>query len=456
MIVQHRHNPVSAAASCGHCSFSTNRVDNLVRHIKEVHHLPTAIRCSHCEFVFGKNVSLQNHVRDIHGVAPTAASQPRARTVQAIVPTEHRTSVASFFHSFRIDVNEGDPLQYLVENAERFTLFVNEQTKTLGNIKFQLSIRVKLVKPMDDSTVSPYFNGVAIPLYSNGLDAQDYLFMVDQVISSLSIFCTSGSGWVIDKLLLVDININQHRPIHGSSFIPTPSKLKANRFLLNIVNVEDQCCFIYCALAALSRPSINSSRVTHYQSRLAELSISSEMPMAVSAIPKFEETNDLIVNVFAYDSAEMFPLYISKRATGKTVVNMLLLSENNNLHYCLITNFHAFMNRFTLGKKMRDHHACFYCYRCLQRFNAKDKLGAHVTMCGEHKPTVINMPPEGSNVQYINIQKEEKVPYVVYADFESINRKVSTCAAVPHNPHTRDVERHVPCSFGAVLVKGII
>ena len=73
------------------------------------------------------------------------------------------------------------------------------------------------------------------------------------MISNLSIYCTSGSGWVINKLITVDINLNKHHPVRGSSYIPTPSKLKDNNFLLNINNKSDELCFIYCVLAALGR-----------------------------------------------------------------------------------------------------------------------------------------------------------------------------------------------------------
>ena len=51
----------------------------------------------------------------------------------------------------------------------------------------------------------------------------------------LSIYSGEGSGWIIDKIVDIWINISNYDPLAGSSYIPLPSKLN-NPKTLNVLN----------------------------------------------------------------------------------------------------------------------------------------------------------------------------------------------------------------------------
>ena len=74
--------------------------------------------------------------------------------------------------------------------------------------------------------------------------------MIDQMNNSIRIFSTGGSGLVVQKIDLMDININKINPIRGSSYITKPSVLFGNHFLLNIRNIDNKC-FAYSVLAEM-------------------------------------------------------------------------------------------------------------------------------------------------------------------------------------------------------------
>ena len=63
-----------------------------------------------------------------------------------------------------------------------------------------------------------------------------------------------------------------------------------------------------------------------------------------------------------------------------------------------------------------------FCDRCLYGFTREDLLNKHKEDCyGINKnSTRIDMPPEGSYIRFKNHQNQMPVPYVIYADFESI------------------------------------
>ena len=87
-------------------------------------------------------------------------------------------------------------------------------------------------------------------------------------------------------------------------------------------------------------------------------------------------------------------------------------------HYCWIKK----LNRLLYDQ---NKHKCktYFCDRCLYGFTKEDLLIKHKEDCeGINKnSTRINMPPEGRNhITFKNHQNQVPVPYVIYADFESV------------------------------------
>ena len=112
--------------------------------------------------------------------------------------------------------------------------------------------------------------------------------MVDQMKNSIQIFSTSGSGFVVQKVDHLDININKFKPIRGSSYIATPSALVGNKFLLNIRN-NDNKCSAYSVLAAMFPEKENKNRQNKYKPNLHKLNFDSiEFPMSLTDVPKIE------------------------------------------------------------------------------------------------------------------------------------------------------------------------
>ena len=95
-----------------------------------------------------------------------------------------------------------------------------------------------------------YANSFLTPVYANGLTIAAYWGMVEKMMSVLTTFASMGSGWVLEKVLKVDVKLPRFRPIRRSSFIALPTKIANCRCLLNIRNHDDQKCFRYCHVAA--------------------------------------------------------------------------------------------------------------------------------------------------------------------------------------------------------------
>ena len=157
----------------------------------------------------------------------------------------------------------------------------------------------------------------------------------------------------------------------------------------------------------------------------------------ISQIHWVEKQNNLAINVYGatvspkLKKINVFPYHISEQPKERQRVNLLLLSEDDEAaenqteniktskyHYCWIKN----LNRLLYDQ---NKHKCitYFCDRCLYGFRKEDLLIKHIEDCeGINKnSTRINMPTEGKNhITFKNHQNQMPVPFVIYADFESI------------------------------------
>ena len=69
---------------------------------------------------------------------------------------------------------------------------------------------------------------------------------------------------------------------------------------------------------------------------------------------------------------------------------------------------------------------------CLQCFSSEIILANHVNNCLTiNGAQAINMPKQGENIlKFNNFHKQLPVPFVMYADFEAITKKVQGCKQV--------------------------
>lgn len=98
--------------------------------------------------------------------------------------------------------------------------------------------------------------------------------------------------------------------------------------------------------------------------------------------------------------------------------------EEEKSHYVLIKEFDRFM--FNKNKHKEKKH---FCYRCLQCFSGQQILDKHIENCIEINGIQgIEMPSEEHNIlRFKNHYKQQPVPFVIYADFEAITKKVEGC-----------------------------
>ena len=87
-----------------------------------------------------------------------------------------------------------------------------------------------------------FFNGKAKTI-TKANDIEPELSMSRQeILNVIDMWVSEGSGWVIDRIDSHYINVTTYQPLHGSSYLELPAKLKnPKKRLINIKNKDDEC-----------------------------------------------------------------------------------------------------------------------------------------------------------------------------------------------------------------------
>ena len=217
-----------------------------------------------------------------------------------------------------------------------------------------------------------------------------------------------GSGFVFQEIEEVILEINKVNDIQASSWVELPGKYKDSKSIIKIKN-NDQYCFSWCILAQLYPVENHEDRISKYIIHLNKLNLKGlEFPMKVKDIPKFENLNNLNINVFELTGNVLTPIHVNKNYLQPQID--LLLYEN---HYCLITRLHCLINK--------DSHMRWVCRRCLTAFSSQPVLIDQMERCIKQQPTKISF----SYKDHLKFEDHHmKIPLLirVYADFECINQ----------------------------------
>jgi hypothetical protein len=261
-------------------------------------------------------------------------------------------------------------------------------------------------------------------------------------------FTNVGSGWNFTAILRFVVRIGQYRPLVGSSFIPTPASLVVKHALINVYNPNDSMCFAWAVLSALHPSKQNAERISKYRPHLKSIDLSGlKFPVPVNQVARFEKNNPTIsVNVYVLgeDEDEIIPKHVTKCCRREKHVDLLLLSskKSDNFHYTWIKNLSALICRRSNHKE-----ATYVCPHCVHPFSSTQAFDNHFPDCSKHVYQVTRYPDpesEESIVKWKSREKTERVPFVIYADFES--------CLVPESGKIGVMEEHVPSGFCAYTV----
>ena len=94
------------------------------------------------------------------------------------------------------------------------------------------------------------------------------------------------------------------------------------------------------------------------------------------------------------------------------------------------------------------HEGDFYCLNCFQSYITENKLKKHKKVCENHDYCNVEMPEEDNKIlKYNQGKKSVKVPFIIYADLESLLEKMNTCHNNPEKSSTTIINKHTPSGY---------
>ena len=87
------------------------------------------------------------------------------------------------------------------------------------------------------------------------------------------------------------------------------------------------------------------------------------------------------------------------------------------------------------------------CFTCLNTFNTEKSLASHNEYYKSHEAIKIELPEKGSKISFQNHNRSMRIPFIVYADFESFTPQLSTCQPNPDKCNTKRYQKHTSSAF---------
>ena len=282
---------------------------------------------------------------------------------------ESESALGSFTTKYTIEGQAGyDPNTFFNKVKESVIDLFQSNPSTKVMLSLKCVMERQDIKTGEVVFNLPYFNSDP-EVNLEGTNVNDlYQEMTDKILEGIAKYNKGGSNFIFKQILSLEIHTVQYEPLDGSSYIELPESLANKKAIVNPKNTDNKC-FMWSVTRALHPAKDNSERIdTKLIKASEELNWDGiTFPVDLKQIDRFEKQNDsLSINVFGYVNS-VYPLRISKFDREKQVDLLLLVSDEDKQHYCLIKS----MSRLLSMQTSKHKEKCFICRRCLNSFNSE-------------------------------------------------------------------------------------
>ena len=384
-------------------------------------------------------------------------------------PKEIEIALKGTTKIFRIKGGSSNYKTYLKDIKPEVITLLEKQPKPL-KVMLRMQCQFRKMNSAEEVFTDYHFN-TKNNIVDSATNLTDFLSVsVERLSELIESLQGRGSGWIFDEVLHFDILTNVYKPLAGSSWVPLPKFLASKKAIINPKN-SDQECFKWAVTEAVYPQKSNCDRITKTSKENAELFNwdGIKFPVKLSQISLFEKNNsEYVVNVLGYSEDDgIYPVRITKQYTSiagtvstPTVINLMLLSgeevsdsNETQQHYALINNMSRLVGMQTNKHKGKTH----ICLNCFNTFSLEKSFKEHTEICLTNDSVKIEMPKKGTCIEFNKHAKKLKVPFVIYADFESYTEHI-TEDGTPNGVYddtqnyTKKYQKHTPSGFCYYIV----
>ena len=415
---------------------------------------------------------------------PTAVNKPKIE----FKLVDHAVNRVVRQFSYEVRNEERDVSSFLIRAREGAIKILRENRNK--KVRIVLTCEMECARMLTGEVITrivPFRSNTGIVLEATELE-KFYNRAKEVILENMIKYNKMGSNCIVSAIVKMDINMIDYNPLSARSYIPLDlidPDLSKKKAIINIQN-EDNECFKWCVTRALMNKEYkhkegmdkylkNQERVNKdLIKKSKELNWEGiDFPVSLQHIKKFEKNNeDISVYVFGYEDGYIYTLRKSKYRHRKHMIDLLLISLDRNCrsdagaecatdagfttneektssgsegssHYCLIKS----LSRLLSSQSSKSQHKTYYCRNCLQGYTSEEAPSMHSTYCNEHGCVRIELPKKDSSMHFSHDERLMRVPFVVYADFESFISPINTCTPDPNTSYTKQYQKHTPSSF---------
>ena len=330
---------------------------------------------------------------------------------------------------------------------------MNRELTDLGSARVQTAAWIRFIQALEDDfgniigsdRVDKAFNSRMTEIYQGSALNEIINEMLAHMMTQIENPALTNSRFMFDEVLFLDVNFHQLDLTRGSSYIPLPDWIANKKAVINPKNENDEECFKWAVTAALHYKKIKShpervSNIVGYTNNYNWSGL--EFPVAINKINEFEKNNDTGINVLGVQEQRIYTCRNSKHYDRKNVVHLLLIDDEERRYYTVIKSLSRLLGSSNSKHKSKQH----FCLNCLQGCHSETSRDNHFKYCKDKEAVSIEMPKEGSFVEFHDGQNQFKVPFTMYADFESILKPIEP-SPNPEGWYTKEINQHIPPGF---------
>ena len=356
-------------------------------------------------------------------------------------PRQLEGAFSGTYRRYRIDGLPGMDLDTFFSRVRRFLIDLLKKESRTGAVRTQTTTWIRFRK--DGELVELAFNSRMVNVYNLSDMNEIVNEMIAHMKQQIENPALSESKFVFDKVLHMDIDFHRLNFMRGSSYLLLPKWLACKKAIINPKNADREC-FKWAVTAASRWEDINNNheRVSKLKKFEAEFDWTGiGFPVSFRDIKGFEFRNQISINILAIEDRQ---IYICRKGDNyKCMINLMLITENNREHYVVIKS----LSRLLSSQNTKCNGKEYFCMNCLQGFWEERSRNEHVVHCKINESVRIEMPHRRPIVEYSDGQFQFKVPFIMYAGFESILELIQGPGNNLRISATRGINVHTPSGW---------
>ena len=379
-------------------------------------------------------------------VTGSTGNETRIKEPKPFKPIELEQAFGGAYRSCRINGRPKiDVDTFFNRIGKRLIELIERELKTRISARIQTIAWIRFVRENEEGQerVELAFNNLMTSVYRGSETDQ----IVDGMIANMKFQIENpallNSRFVFDEFLYLDVNFHQLNLTRGSSYLPLPDWLARKKAIVNPHNDNEEC-FKWSVITVEKVGMKDPHRVSNLRKFTDNYDWSGlEFPVSIKDMGKFETRNNISVNVLAVEGRDIY-IHRKGRSMMGREINLLMVSEDGINHCTVIKSLSRLLKSSNTKHKCKQH----FCMNCLQGFTQESSRDQHQVYCEDNESVRVEMPKQGSTVEFKDGQNQFKVPFTMYADFESILEPMDPVEpGSPNQPYTNEVNQHTPSGW---------